>query len=104
MPFTRFRRGSCLVPAGRGGVVFLNIDVSKKIFNKNNPTSGLFAENFFHRQVLIFLGIFHSYKLDMSDCVCEFQAIDVCMANRRDDRKEIEQHLELFPNRSEVDE
>jgi len=22
--FTRFRRGSCLVPAGRGGVVFLN--------------------------------------------------------------------------------
>lgn len=99
--FTRFRRGSCLVPAGRGGVVFLNIDTLQQISNKNNQTSDLFAENFFHRSVLIFLEICHSCKLDMWDCVREFLAIDECMANRRDDHRGIEQHLELFPGRSE---
>jgi methyltransferase-like protein len=72
-------------------------------FYKNKSkfqTLDQFVENFYHKLVLIFHVIFHFYILDKLDYVHEFQAIDEYMANKINDHKVIEQHHELFQDRS----
>jgi len=60
----------------------------------------LFVENFVHILELISHVIYYFYILDMLDYLHEFQAIDIYMANKINDRKEIKQHHELFLNKS----
>ena len=57
-------------------------------------------ENFVHRLELIYHVIYYFYILDMLDSVHEFQAIDEYMANKINDHIMIEQHHELFQDKS----
>ena len=67
----------------------------------NNLTVDQFVENFVHKWELISRVKYYSYILDRLDYLHAFLTIDEYKANRTNVHRAIEQHYELFLNKSE---
>lgn len=104
--FTRFGPGSCLVPAGRGGIVSLKDIISDCVFISSPKkslyyhTEGQFVNHYGHKLELIFHEKYCFYILDMLDYLHESLTIDEYMANKTNDHIKIKQHHELFQDKS----